>query len=64
MSKKRKIPCLSSGSSFTYASISLSNIDASAMRMSGSNPFCVSETISCNTLIVRLERTRVKFGDE
>ena len=39
MSRNRKMPCRSSGSSLIYASMRRSSMDASEMRTSGTNPF-------------------------
>eukprot|EP00966_Prymnesium_polylepis_P137878 3186240-Prymnesium_polylepis.1 len=61
MSRKRKVPFRSSGSSFIQASTSLSSIVASAMSTSGTNPFCVSDTNSWTTPSIRLESTLVKI---
>ena len=61
ISKNRKIPSRSSGSSLMYASTILSMAVASAMNTSGTNPFWQSETNSCTTFFILCASTRVKI---
>ena len=59
MSRKRNIPFLSSGSSLIHASIKLSSVEHSAMKVSGTKPFCASDTNWWTTVFSLLASTFV-----